>query len=91
MERGLGEVSCSYSHSYSYSSYFSSRRYKCPVASCPRNQALGSGTGGRGRGQGQGRSQPCGFKEYTIHVGVAHHMVEKVGVLLLASPTAPLP
>jgi len=38
-------------------------RYKCPVTNCPRNQA---------------RAKPCGFKEWVIHAGVAHHMVERV-------------
>ena len=37
-------------------------RYKCPVTNCPRNQA---------------RAKPCGLKEWVIHAGVAHHMVEK--------------
>ena len=38
-------------------------KYKCSVSDCPRNQ---------------GRAKPCGFKEWVLHVGVAHHLVERV-------------
>ena len=38
-------------------------RYKCSVPNCPRNQ---------------GRAKPCGFKEWAIHAGVAHHLLERV-------------
>merc|ERR1719228_613772 len=37
-------------------------KYTCPIASCPKNQ---------------GRVKSIGFKEYCIHAGVAHHMVER--------------
>ena len=38
-------------------------RYKCSVSGCPRNQS---------------KAKTCGFKEWVIHAGVAHHLVEKV-------------
>ena len=37
--------------------------YKCPVPECPRSIS---------------KAKPVGFKEWTIHAGVTHHLVEKV-------------
>ena len=37
-------------------------RYKCPFPNCSKNQ---------------GRTKAIGYKEYAIHVGVAHHQIEK--------------
>jgi len=38
-------------------------KYKCSVPACPRNQ---------------NKAKSCGFKEWVIHAGVAHHLVERV-------------
>ena len=38
-------------------------RYKCSVSGCERNKS---------------KAKTCGFKEWVIHAGVAHHLVEKV-------------
>jgi len=37
-------------------------QYRCPWVSCPKHH---------------GRTKPIGYKEYAIHVGVAHHQVER--------------
>ena len=37
--------------------------YKCPVPECPRSIS---------------KAKPVGFKEWAIHAGVTHHLVEKV-------------
>ena len=38
-------------------------KYKCSVPGCPRNKD---------------KAKSCGFKEWVIHTGVAHHLVEQV-------------
>jgi len=40
-------------------------KYKCPFVTCTRNTGRGAG-------------KMMGYKEYSIHCGVAHHMLEKV-------------
>jgi len=47
-------------------------RYKCPIQNCHKNQ---------------GRGKTSGYKEFCIHTGVAHHMVE----YLLSQEEDPLP
>jgi len=45
---------------------FGSRfKYKCPFVTCSRNTGRGAG-------------KMMGYKEYSIHCGVAHHLLEKV-------------
>ena len=40
-------------------------KYKCPFVTCSRNTGRGAG-------------KMMGYKEYSIHCGVAHHLLEKV-------------
>ena len=40
-------------------------KYKCPFVTCSRTTRRGAG-------------KMMGYKEYSIHCGVAHHMLEKV-------------
>jgi len=47
-------------------------KYKCSVSKCPKNLP---------------RAKLTGFKEYTIHLGVAHYLVEKIMIEDMDNPS----